>query len=111
VRRAHPILAHPQGALPDTMPAPHPRDAAYRLFKADAVPPAAVLATPCRLTQARRAEHPGDVVRVAPDDAVLGFSPLGTAPGPSGNGHGTGLRGPHALASAAAARARGPARA
>ncbi len=91
VRLADQILAHPQGTLPDKIPDPHQLDAAYRLFKADEVTHGAVLATHVRLTHARMAEHPGDVVLIAHDDVVLDFSSLSAQLGPIGNGHGTGF--------------------
>src|SRR3954447_7331690 len=90
VRLAGQLLAHPQGTLPDKIPDPHQLDAAYRLFKADEVTHAAVLATHCRLTHTRMAEPSGAVVLVAHDDVVLDFSSLSTALGPIGNGNGTG---------------------
>jgi hypothetical protein len=91
VRLANQILTHPQGTLPAKIPDPYQLDAAYRLFKADEVSHAAVLATHVRLTHARMAAHPGDVVLVAHDDVVLDFSQLGTPLGPIGNGNGTGF--------------------
>ena len=91
VRLADQVLLHPQGTLPDKIPDPHQLDAAYRLFKADEVTHAAVLDTHRRLTHARMAGHPGDVVLVAHDDTVLDFSPIDAELGPIGNGHGTGF--------------------
>ncbi len=91
VRLADQVLAHPHGTLPDKIPDPYQLDAAYRLFKADEVTHAAVLDTHGRLTHARMAEHPGDVVLLAHDDTVLDFSSLSTELGPIGNGNGTGF--------------------
>ena len=93
VRLADQVLAHPQGTLPDKIPDPHQLDAAYRLFKADEVTHAAALATHVRLTHARMAQHPGEVVLVAHDDTLLDFSHLGPPAGlgPIGNGNGKGF--------------------
>jgi hypothetical protein len=92
VRLADQILAHPQGTLPDKIPDPHQLDAAYRLFKADEVTHQAALATHARLTRARMAGHPGEVVLVAHDDTLLDFSRLSSADlGPIGNGNGKGF--------------------
>lgn len=91
VRLADQILAHPHGTLPDKINNPHQLDAAYRLFKAQEVTHAAVLATHLRLTHARMADHSGDVLLVAHDDTLIDFSGLATALGPIGNGNGTGL--------------------
>jgi hypothetical protein len=91
VRLADQLLAHPQGTLPDKIPDPHQLDAAYRLFKADEVSHQAVRATHLRLTHARMAQHPGDVVLVAHDDTLLDYSGLQADLGPIGNGNGKGF--------------------
>jgi hypothetical protein len=91
VRLADQLLAHPQGTLPDKIPDPHQLDAAYRLFKADQVSHAAVVATHVGLTHRRMAEHPGEVVLVAHDDVLLDYSRLDAELGPIGNGNGKGF--------------------
>jgi hypothetical protein len=92
VRLADQILAHPEGTLPQKIPDPHQLDAAYRLFGADEVSHTAALATHFRLTHARMAEHPGDVVLVAHDDTLLDYSGIDAdGLGPIGNGNGRGF--------------------
>jgi Transposase DNA-binding len=93
VRVADQFLAHPQGTLPQKISDPHQLDAAYRLFKADEVTHTATLATHFRLTQARMAQHPGDVILIPHDDVLLDYSHLGddVELGPIGNGKGKGF--------------------
>jgi hypothetical protein len=70
---AEQLLARPHGTLPAKVPDPYQLDAAYRLFSADGVTHAAVIAPHLALTHARMADRPG-VTLIAHDDTELSFS-------------------------------------